>query len=230
MDTFSLSNGILKKYLIKLLNYNNIGSDSYNKVRNKLKGNDDFVLSLIGGNDEYHKLKGVEKSNYINELLADLRYRGENTLRHVSFAARNLNYLSKINMDKRELFTELRKMCAESSNPASRRAFNELVKSFDCPCGASLSNSGISDGGVDLTGKMLSQEEIDEQKRIASRSSFSEEITSFDEFKSWLHNFMKNAHGENYNEQLTEKVADNLDNKYNGDYGAMIGAAKSFLY
>ena len=40
---------------------------------------------------------------------------------------------------------------------------------------------------------------------------------------------MKEAHGDNYSEETTMKVADDLHKKYGDDYGAMIGAAKSFL-
>lgn len=323
-DTFSISNLTLKRYLIKLLRYNQENSDSYNTIKNRV--DDPFVMSLIG-DQKFESLKGIERENYLNKLMADVRYLGNDTLKHISYVARNLRYEEKLEdtMNKKELFSELRKVCADSKNPNSRKLFNELVKSFNCPMcdstpgggGASLSMSGVMEQGAKVEDKLddqlderlekhstfaLSVGEIldelifgnqggidkiiknvsnklsvsqkvaktlvrsiieeksldsdwgnfgsiesengisnisDEEKKnllvaidnVKIRDTFAEnKIKSLADFKEWLHNFMENVHGSNYNKQVTEKVADDLNKKYNSDFGAMIGAAKSFLH
>lgn len=237
LSTFAISNYILKKYLIKLLNYPQVDSKSYHKVRNKLKGHDDFVLSLIGGTPEYQESRGHERQNYLTKLIDKVRLKGEDTVKNVSFAARNLYYESKIDtdMNKRELFTELRNVCSKSNNPRAKRAFNELVKAFDCggacPGGASVSEAGVGDGGVDIKGKPLDQDEIDNAVKEASRSTFNEgDIKTEEQFRSWLNNYYKNVHKDDFDQEIADKVANDLINKYKDDFGAMIGAAKSFSY
>lgn len=301
ISVFSVSNYTLKKYVIKLLNYNQPNSESYKKVFDKLKGIDDYILDLVGGNERYHNSKGLERTNYINELLADIRYHGHDALKHISYVARTLKYehnLENMNTEDLKVFTQLRDICSKEGNNITRKLFNQLVRSFslkkvdfndikvgdilsedgghentgevtnidyktrsvtilpkeatkeivvkystndsdndvyrvcsDCGCGgASLSTAGVADGGVDLNGKPLNQAEIDDKVHEASRVTFSTQIKSLDDYKSWIHNYMQQAHGENYDEDLTEKVANDLNKKYNGDFGAMIGAAKSFIH
>lgn len=52
-----------------------------------------------------------------------------------------------------------------------------------------------------------------------------DKINSDVEFKEKLHKDMKEIHGEKYDEELTERVADGLIEKYDGNYPAMHGAA-----
>lgn len=110
-------------------------------------------------------------------------------------------------------FSLLKSMCKTS---VQRRAFNALLKSFSKEFVSGLSSAGVADGAVEVTA-------IDDDEKIFAK------LTSFKEFKSWIHNFMKEAHGDNYSEEVTEKVANDLNEKYHGDFGAMVGAAKSFL-
>lgn len=227
INTFSINNSTLKRYITRLLNYRSVDSKSYKSVRNKLKGNHDFTLSLIGGTDEYRNLNGKQREDYLIELIGNIRRLGDKELRAVSFAARNL-IIEPVKMEEsvRKVFSELRKRVAASNNPKAKKYYNELVTSF---CGgASMTAANVS--GVDLKGEPLDNNKIElKVKEAAERSSFSEDITSDKEFISWYINFSKEAHGDNYNDKLTKKIANDLINKYGNDYGAMIGAAKSFL-
>lgn len=55
-------------------------------------------------------------------------------------------------------------------------------------------------------------------------------ITNEDEFREYAHKVMKNAHGDNYSEELTNKVVDDLikDNP-DSSYGELIGRLTSGL-
>lgn len=65
-------------------------------------------------------------------------------------------------------------------------------------------------------------------KRKGHIKEFSE-ITSDDEFRSYAHNLMKNAHGDNYSEEVTDKVVnDLLDSEYD-NFGELIGRLTSGL-
>lgn len=56
------------------------------------------------------------------------------------------------------------------------------------------------------------------------------EITNDEQFRSWVHNTMKNAHKDKYDEAKTDKVVDGLLEKHQGaDYGELIGRVKSSL-
>jgi hypothetical protein len=58
--------------------------------------------------------------------------------------------------------------------------------------------------------------------------AFSESITTDEEFRSYAHNLMKNAHGDSYSEEKTNKVVDDLLKNHQGsDYGELIGRLKS---
>jgi hypothetical protein len=56
------------------------------------------------------------------------------------------------------------------------------------------------------------------------------EITSDEQFREYAHNLMKEAHKENYDEEKTNKVVDDLlkDNK-DANYGELIGRLRSGL-
>lgn len=58
---------------------------------------------------------------------------------------------------------------------------------------------------------------------------FSEnKITSDDEFREYAHNVMKQAHGDNYSEETTDKVVDDLLNDNpDADYGELVGRLTS---
>jgi len=58
--------------------------------------------------------------------------------------------------------------------------------------------------------------------------SFSDsEINSPEKFKEYAHESMKTIHGDNYDEELTNKVSDGLISKHGENYGAMIGTLKN---
>lgn len=63
-----------------------------------------------------------------------------------------------------------------------------------------------------------------------SKESSDTKITTEEEFREYAHNVMKNAHGDNYSEELTNKVVDDLikDNP-DADYGELIGRLTSGL-
>ena len=52
-------------------------------------------------------------------------------------------------------------------------------------------------------------------------------IESDKEFKVMLHSKMKEIHGDKYNPEVTERVANGLIDRYNGNYPAMVKAAFS---
>lgn len=52
-------------------------------------------------------------------------------------------------------------------------------------------------------------------------------IESDKEFKVMLHSKMKEIHGDKYNPEITERVANGLIERYNGNYPAMVKAAFS---
>jgi hypothetical protein len=60
------------------------------------------------------------------------------------------------------------------------------------------------------------------QRRFVINKSFS--VNSDKEFREYAHNVMKNAHGDDYSEEVTNKVVDDLlkDNP-TADYGELIG-------
>lgn len=64
---------------------------------------------------------------------------------------------------------------------------------------------------------------------ICDRDDFSE-IKSDDEFRKYAHTIMKEAHGDNYSEDITNKVVDDLlDDNPNSDYGELVGRLTSGL-
>lgn len=69
--------------------------------------------------------------------------------------------------------------------------------------------------------------------RIFSNSNISrvmDEITSDEEFRSYAHNLMKEAHKDNYSKEVTDKiVTDLLTDKGKASYGELIGRLKSGL-
>ena len=50
------------------------------------------------------------------------------------------------------------------------------------------------------------------------------EINSDDEFQEYAMKVLKQAHGDDFDEEKAQKAIDGLKSKYSGDYGAMIGA------
>lgn len=54
-----------------------------------------------------------------------------------------------------------------------------------------------------------------------------DKIESDKEFKVMLHSKMKEIHGDKYNPEVTERVANGLIERYNGNYPAMVKAAFS---
>lgn len=73
----------------------------------------------------------------------------------------------------------------------------------------------------------------DAEKFISSFDSMSRsfsEIKSDDEFRKYAHNVMKEAHGDEYSEEITNKVVDDLlKNNKGADYGELIGRLTSGL-
>lgn len=64
------------------------------------------------------------------------------------------------------------------------------------------------------------------KRKFIINKSFS--INSADEFRDYAHNLMKNAHGDDYSEEVTNKVVDDLlDNNPGADYGELIGRLTS---
>ena len=50
------------------------------------------------------------------------------------------------------------------------------------------------------------------------------EINSDEEFQEYAMKILKQAHGDDFDEEKAQKAIDGLKSKYSGDYGAMIGA------
>ena len=50
------------------------------------------------------------------------------------------------------------------------------------------------------------------------------EINSDEEFQEYAMKVLKQAHGDDFDEEKAQKAIDGLKSKYSGDYGAMIGA------
>lgn len=66
--------------------------------------------------------------------------------------------------------------------------------------------------------------------KIFSITKIFSEVKSDDDFRSYAHNLMKEAHKDNYSEETTNKVVDDLLSKHTGsDYGELIGRLKSGL-
>ena len=55
------------------------------------------------------------------------------------------------------------------------------------------------------------------------------EITTEEQFREWAETVLRNAHGDNFDQDIFEKVVTDLMDKYDGDYGAMVGALSSGL-
>tara|TARA_B100000900_G_C20592850_1_gene722241 strand:- start:399 stop:617 length:219 start_codon:yes stop_codon:yes gene_type:complete len=56
-----------------------------------------------------------------------------------------------------------------------------------------------------------------------------EKIESEADFKAYAEEVLKAAHPDDYDQEIADKTIADLTQKYNGDYGAMIGALTSGL-
>jgi hypothetical protein len=70
--------------------------------------------------------------------------------------------------------------------------------------------------------KAEESEEVDEAKVVEG-----DEIKSDKEFDDYADTLLKKAHPDDYDEAIAKKVKDGLKKKYDGDYGAMVGALSS---
>lgn len=79
--------------------------------------------------------------------------------------------------------------------------------------------------------KIKSRKDIDKlAKYIMGESVVTEaEIKSDDEFKEYAFTVLQKAFGDDFDEPKAQEVVDGLISKYNGDYGAMVGALQSSL-
>jgi hypothetical protein len=71
-----------------------------------------------------------------------------------------------------------------------------------------------------------SEEEVEETEETEeSEEEVAEaEINSDEEFQEYAMKVLKQAHGDDFDEEKAQKAIDGLKSKYSGDYGAMIGA------
>jgi hypothetical protein len=77
---------------------------------------------------------------------------------------------------------------------------------------------------------LLFMDEKDHTVFYSTPEGKSEEIKSESEFRAYAHKLMKNAHGDNYSEEKTNKVVDDLiSNNKDADFGELIGRLKSGL-
>jgi len=82
----------------------------------------------------------------------------------------------------------------------------------------------------ELRGLKLKLNKLVDDFNARSKKFSNNEITTEEEFREYAHNVMKNAHGDNYSEEVTNKVVDDLikDNP-DADYGELIGRLTSGL-
>ena len=64
-----------------------------------------------------------------------------------------------------------------------------------------------------------SEEEVEETEEVAEA-----EINNDEEFQEYAMKILKQAHGDDFDEEKAQKAIDGLKSKYSGDYGAMVGA------
>ena len=66
-----------------------------------------------------------------------------------------------------------------------------------------------------------SEEEVEETEEVTLTEA---EINNDEEFQEYAMKILKQAHGDDFDEEKAQKAIDGLKSKYSGDYGAMIGA------
>ena len=71
------------------------------------------------------------------------------------------------------------------------------------------------------------KESEDEEDVKESKVVEADEIKSDKEFDDYADTLLKKAHPDDYDEAIAKKVKDGLKKKYDGDYGAMVGALSS---
>lgn len=81
--------------------------------------------------------------------------------------------------------------------------------------------------GVELDDELQTKMTPSQVEFSSKMRYFSEVIDSNEDFKSYAHYVMKMAHGDEYDQELTEKMANDLIEKYGTDFGAMKGAMTS---
>ena len=71
-----------------------------------------------------------------------------------------------------------------------------------------------------------SDEEVEETEETeeSDEEVAEAEINSDEEFQEYAMKILKQAHGDDFDEEKAQKAIDGLKSKYSGDYGAMIGA------
>jgi len=91
----------------------------------------------------------------------------------------------------------------------------------------------VSEDGIEIP---LVKEEVfaddsiaDKFRKIAANKLNEAEITSDDQFKEYAMKMLKDAFGADFDETKATEVADGLIKKYDGDYGAMVGALQSSM-
>ena len=97
------------------------------------------------------------------------------------------------------------------------------------------SNSELHDKSKEMFKK--SWEKLNDKQKDEVLASFPKnesvvaeaEITSDDQFKEYATALLKKAFGADYDEAKAMEVVDGLTAKYDGDYGAMVGALQSSI-
>jgi len=70
-----------------------------------------------------------------------------------------------------------------------------------------------------------SAEEVEETEETEETEEVAEaEINSDEEFEEYAMKVLKQAHGDDFDEEKAKDAIDGLKSKYSGDYGAMVGA------
>ena len=75
--------------------------------------------------------------------------------------------------------------------------------------------------------KDIIKETGNEYATLVSEGVEADEIKSDKEFDDYADTLLKKAHPDDFDEATAKKVKDGLKKKYDGDYGAMVGALSS---
>jgi hypothetical protein len=120
----------------------------------------------------------------------------------------------------------------ETSNPKQLSKLIELIRDRS-------SSGNPLECTIDTTGDpkywrwdgsdSINDIQVEDTKRVSLSKSFSK-INSDEDFRKYAHTIMKNAHKNKYIKELTDKVVDDLLEKYpNASYGELIGRLTSGL-
>jgi hypothetical protein len=107
-------------------------------------------------------------------------------------------------------------------------AFNDGIVNAEVACAGCVAEEGSIETATNIKAVYVNESnEICFAPAVPAYISENGQINSADEFKEYAKVVLKEAHGDDYDESIADKTISGLLDKYDNNYGAMVGALTS---